>query len=130
MPSLFRFAKIVLLVSLMATSIAFADDDPLDGYWGGDDVSLFTANAGADGNFYCSSGRILQPIHLDDQDHFSVTGYIDFYEGGAHGATRVAAIFSGVVRKKQMQMRIELENGVVWVFNLLRGDLGKVKKCR
>ncbi len=127
--SLFRFAKLLLFIVTMNVSVAFADDGPLSGYWGGEGVSLFTANAGADGNFHCSFGRILQPVYLDDADRFSVTGFVDFYEGGAHAATRVPAHFSGSVHKKQMQLRVVLENGVEWNFSLVRGDLGKVKKC-
>lgn len=126
----FRLVTSALIVFvLMNFASAATNDDPVRGYWGGESVSLFATAAGADGDFHCSFGRMLEPIYLDEAGQFSVSGFIDFYEGGAHPATRIPAIFSGIVKKKLMQLRIVLKNGLVWEFNLLRGDLGKVKKC-
>ena len=124
-----QFANAVIVFVIMSSASAFADDDPLSGYWGGESISIFATQSGVDGNFHCSFGRILEPIYLDEDDQFSVSGFIDFYEGAAAPASRIPAQFSGVVIKKQMQMQIVLKNGRVWNFKLKKGDLGKVKKC-
>lgn len=121
-------ASLTLVIMLLASVASHAK--PVTGQWGGSGVSLFATLSGADGDFNCQFGRLESPIQLDENKNFSVSGFIDYYDGTPRPPKRLLAQFSGHVSGKIMHMRVALSNGASWSFNLRKGALGDLCLAR
>ncbi|MPZ16620.1 MAG: hypothetical protein GEV06_01710 [Luteitalea sp.] len=107
-----------------------------NGLWGGERVRLTVTADGATVEYDCGHGRIEQPISLDAQSRFEVSGWHVQEQGGAlrEGAAdrKLAARYAGRVRNDHMTLTVELtESGTkLGTFSLEHGKAVRLVKCR
>jgi hypothetical protein len=106
------------------------------GTWGGAHVSLDVSEKGATLEFDCARGSIEGPIRLDSRGRFDVKGLLLSESRGhvrvGHEPKPEAARYSGVVGGKKLKLWVKLSGSDqhVGAYSLVKGEQGKVRKCR
>ena len=109
------------------------------GLWGGEGVGLEVTRTGAFIDFDCAHAVISEPLALDGQNYFDVTGTYVRERGVAQlGILAVAqehdghlARFNGVIEGKTMTLTVELvdTNEHIGIYTLVFGEEPHVRKC-
>jgi hypothetical protein len=103
------------------------------GVWGGDHIRMEVDSAGAEIEFDCARGRILEPLALDANGRFRVKGTYKPETPApmrASDASGANAIYSGTLEGDRLQLEISvlgLEG--IKSFNLEYGQQGSLAKC-
>ena len=106
------------------------------GVWGAAHARLHVTDGGGEIEYDCAHGTLTEPLELDGQGHFSVSG-THVHKGP--GPIRVGfmpapqrAIFSGSVVGQTMTLTVTLpdEQANVGKFTLLQGSEGRLWKCK
>ena len=106
------------------------------GEWGGEHVRVEVSDEGARIEFDAGRGVIERPITLDDEGRFSEAGTYTREGAGplreGHEPKPQPALYSGVVRGKEMTLKITLTETKqdIGPFTLTRGSRGRVWKIR
>lgn len=129
---------LIVCVGLAAAfgSLAFAQASSVDlGAWGGDHIALDVHEAGAMVEFDCAHGALDQPLTLDRNGRFDVTGSFTTEGPGPtrrnpSGRTR-AARYSGRLSGSTLTLTVILAdtNETLGAFTLTR-DKPRITKCR
>ena len=104
------------------------------GTWGGNHVRLEVADGKSSLEFDCASGTIDQPITLDSNGRFEVSG---LYKREGPGPVRQGvnnqsrATYSGAVKDDTMTLSIQLDGSTddLLKFTLTLGKEGRIWKC-
>lgn len=136
---------LILIVALVALLPAGGMDSPASGkkaratrfvpagVWGGEHISMRVDSAGAEIEFDCARGRILEPLVLDPNGRFRVKGTYKadtpapMQAGDFSGAN---AIYSGTLEGDQLRLEVSV-SGVEGSksFHLEYGQQGSLAKC-
>jgi hypothetical protein len=103
------------------------------GVWGGEHISMEVDGAGAEVEFDCARGRILQPLALDANGRFRVKGT---YKADTPAAMRAgdssgaSAIYAGTLKGDKLRLEVSI-SGVTGIksFDLVYGQPGRLAKC-
>ena len=101
--------------------------------WGGSHIGLVITVSGANVEYDCAEGEILEPIRLVD-GKFNVLGLHYMGIGGPIGVDRVhprPARYQGSVKGDEMTMTVTLTDTQekVGTYTLTRGESAHVVKC-
>jgi hypothetical protein len=108
---------------------------PVTGNWGGEHLGLIASLVGADLEYDCATGRIVEPIQPDPAGRFSVTGQ---HFPGHGGPFRIdeekmerPARYDGTLRGGMMSLTVVLtdSNQVLGSFQLTHGGSPHVFRC-
>jgi len=130
-------AAVALL--LAARGVAQFDENPTAartlaaGTWGGEHIRMDVDRNGAEVEFDCARGRILEPLRLDAKKRFRVKGTYKQDTPApvqADGASEANAIYVGKVDGSKLRLEISV-NGVDGIksFELAFGQTGSIAKC-
>jgi hypothetical protein len=104
------------------------------GAWGGEHVILEASKAGAEVEFDCAHGQILQAIVLDPHGNFDVAGTFTPEHGGPvrrnENTPPAPARYSGRVIVDTMRLEVTIGKDDVRTFALTRGFHPNLTKCR
>ena len=106
-----------------------------EGVWGGVHIQLQVTDQGADIEYDCAHGRIREPIKLNAEGRFRVSGTHSLDQPGParQGVTSEArpATYSGSVNGKTMTLTVTLNatSEVIGTFTLTHGNEGIIRKC-
>jgi hypothetical protein len=103
------------------------------GLWGGSDLEMQVTPQGAELEFDCARGKILEPLLPDETGKFHAKGTFQTQ----HGPVRrdqpqrgIDVVYAGTVQGDTMQMEFALEDKELpEKFVLVRGQSGNLKKC-
>jgi hypothetical protein len=103
------------------------------GVWGGEHIRMEVDGAGAEIEFDCARGRILQPLALDAKGRFRVKGT---YKADTPAPMRAGddsganAIYSGTLEGDKLRLEVSV-SGVEGTksFSLEHGQQGRLAKC-
>ena len=128
-------ALLVVPVGSAANAPSAQADGEGANVWGGDHVRIELHKTGADLDFDCATGTIDQPLALPSEGKFQVRGTYTQERGGPvkkDGNKAVPATYVGTVKNGTMHLQIVLQdnNATVGTYDLVRGQLGHVFKCR
>jgi hypothetical protein len=107
-----------------------------NGVWGGDHIRLQVSDDGATVEYDCAHGTLAQPLALNAQGQFSVTGT---HTNEGHGPIRVgrepsgqAASYTGSLQGPTMTLTVTLtdKQQPLGTFTLTQGSEGRLWKCR
>ena len=106
------------------------------GRWGGHGVALTVVEKGAAIEFDCAMGYIRQPIAVQPDGRFSISGE---FVPDTGGPVRLSdpeprgspAVFSGEVSNSQLILRVEMpdEGRTLGPFTLIRSQAATLEKC-
>jgi hypothetical protein len=105
------------------------------GVWGGPGIRLQVTKEGAEIEYDCAQGRILEPITLDAEGKFMLKG---IHLRNRPGPIRIgehlkgqSASFSGGVKGETMTLAVTLtaKSENIGNFTLTRGSEGRLRKC-
>lgn len=105
------------------------------GVWGGVHIRMQVTDQGAEIEYDCAHGRILEPLSLDSEGRFQAKG-IHVLEGP--GPVRLGvtpdeqpASFTGNVNGKTMTLKVTLTatSEHIGTFTLTQGSEGRIHKC-
>jgi hypothetical protein len=104
------------------------------GAWGGDRVRMEVTSSGAVLDYDCAHGTIDQPIVLDAQGRFDVTGVHVFERGGPildQPEDKHPARYTGSSNGTTLTLIVTItdRNEVVGTYKLTYGQQGRVMKC-
>jgi hypothetical protein len=104
------------------------------GTWGGEHVILEVSKKGAEVEFDCAHGQITQPMVLDKQGNFDVSGTFTPEHGGPvrkdETSSSVPARYAGHIDGDTMSLTVTLEKENVGTFTLTHGSHPILRKCR
>ena len=142
---IFRFTKRRLGAALVLslTSFVFSSSGMthktqriVNGIWGGDHIRLEVTGHSATIEYDCANGTMDGPLVVDGRGNFKLTGtHVREHGGpirrGESGDARRAR-YSGWTDGKKMTMTVVLSdpNETVGTFTLIRGNEGRVWKCK
>ncbi|MGB9104596.1 MAG: hypothetical protein WCC59_07560 [Terriglobales bacterium] len=103
------------------------------GVWGGEHIRMEVDSAGAEIEFDCARGRILEPLALDANGRFRVKGTYKadtpapMQAGDSSGAN---AIYAGTLEGDRLRLEVSV-SGVEGIksFDLEYGHQGHLAKC-
>jgi hypothetical protein len=103
--------------------------------WGGEHIELHLTKAGGTVEFDCANGTIAKPVTVDSQGRFHVSGTYTRESPGPtmrEGNPSAGATYSGSIVGGTMRLHIVAGTNkeVVGDFVLIRGESGRVMKCR
>jgi hypothetical protein len=127
--------SLVLLLAATVESKGRKKHRLATGIWGGQHLRIEVGTNSAAIEYDCAKGTIAGPLTLDSRGNFSWKGSHSVERGGP---TRMAepeaqpASYSGSVKGATMTLTVTLANGneSIGTFTLIRGNPGKVFKCR
>ena len=105
------------------------------GTWGGQHVSMEVTDLGATLDFDCAHGSINERIAFDSEQRFAVKGSYVREHGAAtrqdEAAEGQTVTYEGVIDGESMTLKVILEETkeVIGTFTLIRGKVGRVRKC-
>ncbi len=110
-----------------------ADDDAI--VWGGDHIQLKLTKAGGTVEFDCATGTLTKPLTVNEKGIFHASGTYTRETPGPtmrDGNPAASATYSGSIVGGTMRLHIVAETNkeVVGDFVLIRGECGRVMKCR
>ena len=104
------------------------------GQWGGPHVALTVTTTGGELEFDCARGEITQPIRPDPSGNFSAAGlYMPEHGGPVRPSDDHAgqpAVYQGRLSNDHLSLRIRVGADAFGPFELQRGRIGEVTKCR
>jgi hypothetical protein len=106
------------------------------GVWGGPDVEMQVTHQGAALEFDCAQGTISEPLLLDEAGKFLARGTFQSQHGGPikrdEPLRSVDVVYTGIVQGDTMRLEFVLgdNKGSPEKFTLVRGQTGKLRKCR
>ena len=106
-----------------------------EGVWGGVHIQIQATDRGADVEYDCAHGTISDPIKLNAEGRFRVSGTHSLDQPGParQGVTSEAraATYSGSVNGKTMNLTVTLNatSEVIGTFTLTQGSEGIIRKC-
>ena len=104
------------------------------GTWGGQHIILEVSDKGAEAEFDCAHGQITQPMTLDQQGRFDVTGTFTPEHGGPvrrdEEITPAPMRYSGHVSGDTMELTITRGEAKIGPYTLTRGSHPMLTKCR
>ena len=104
--------------------------------WGGEHIRLQITTDGATVDFDCAAGTITEPVKVDAQGQFRLTGMFTPEQPGPvrkdKTSTTMAATYSGDIVGDTMRLNIKTgsQSEAVGDYVLTRGSTGHVVKCR
>jgi hypothetical protein len=105
------------------------------GVWGGVHIQMQVTDQGAEVEYDCAHGKILEPLSLDSAGRFQAKG-IHVLDGPGPARQGVdpanqPANFSGDVKGKTMTLEVTLAgtSEPVGTFTLTQGSEGRLRKC-
>jgi hypothetical protein len=104
--------------------------------WGGEHIHLQITTDGGIVEFDCASGTITNPVRVDAQGQFRLTGMFTREQPGPvrkdQTPTTTAATYSGDIVGDTMRLSIRTgpQNEAVGEYVLTRASAGHVVKCR
>ena len=104
--------------------------------WGGSDVQMQMNATGATLEFDCAHGAVLQPVKPDSNGQFSAAGTYTPERGGPimkdNPPRDLPAVYKGSISGDTMQLQVVFEDKTQQppAFTLMRGNPGRVRKCR
>jgi hypothetical protein len=107
-----------------------------DGTWGGQHIQFEVSDGSVAIEYDCAHGSIAGPLTVDRQGRFSWRGIYTREHGGPvrlhEKIDNHPAIYSGWIKDDTMTLSVELENSSdpVQTFDLKRGSIGRVWKCK
>jgi hypothetical protein len=127
----------LLLVSQLAANPQRGQDASASpDVWGGNDINMEMTAQGADLEFDCASGSVLEPIKANAKGEFAVRGTYTPQHGGpitlANPPRELPATYKGTINGDTMWLEIMLadKDQQPQPFTLTRGKAGRVVKCR
>ena len=119
------------LVAAACSSDVFPTAVPT-GSWGGDHIALDVTGTGAQVNFDCAHGTLVQPLTLDSSGQFGVPGTYT-PEGGPtpQFEQRIPAVYSGRLQGKTLTLTVTLTGSsqALGSFTLTWGRTPTITKC-
>ena len=109
---------------------------PITGEWSGKHITLKITEQGADVEYDCAHGTIIQKIILDKKNRFSVSGIYAEERGGPVRADsppeNIPVKFTGQVNGKKMTLTVKRKdnNKLIGTFTLFYGQQPSLVKCR
>lgn len=106
------------------------------GVWGGPDVEMEVTQQGATLEFDCAQGTISEPLSLDAAGKFLAKGTFQSQHGGPirkdEPSRSVDVVYTGIVQGDTMRLEFSLgdDKESQEKFTLVRGQTGKLRKCR
>lgn len=107
------------------------------GVWGGEHIRLQVTEKGAEIEYDCARGTIEQPIVLNSQGRFDVTGRHTAQHAGPirrdeEESGGRPARYTGKISDDTMTLSVTLtdKSESIGTFTLTRGSAGRVFKCR
>ena len=131
----------IFLLGFLAAAACLAGPPPSKpqrvsaGTWGGTGIALEVTESGGTIDYDCAHGTISEPILLDDGGRFEVKGVHYREHGGpvrdGEGGNGQPVRYSGQVRGDEMTLTVRPEAGgdVIGNYTLVRGKMGRVRKC-
>ena len=102
------------------------------GSWGGEHVALDVTSTGGRAEFDCAHGTLAQPLALDSNGQFGVTGTFT-REGGPtfEGQPEVPARYSGRLQGAMLTLTVTLSGSSqpLDTFTLAQGRTPTITKC-
>jgi hypothetical protein len=110
-----------------------ADNDAI--VWGGEHIELSLTKVGGTLEFDCANGTLAKPLTVDSQGKFRASGTYTRESPGPtmrEGNPAASATYSGSLVGGTMRLHIVAGTNkeVVGDFVLIRGESGRVMKCR
>jgi hypothetical protein len=103
------------------------------GVWGGEHIVLKVSEKGADVEFDCAHGQVMQPIILDKHGDFDAGGTFTPEHGGPvrrdENTPSASARYSGHVDSDTMSLTVTLGTEKVGTYTLVRGSRPRLTKC-
>jgi hypothetical protein len=105
------------------------------GVWGGIHIHLQVTDNGADVEYDCAHGKILEPLTLDTDGRFDAKGTHVLESPGpvrlGADSDQEAAVFSGSIDGKTMTLRVSSASTSkeIGTFTLTQGTEGRLRKC-
>lgn len=136
-----NLSNLVAVVGLVLMLVSLADSSPrkkqrlATGTWGGQSIRIAVRNGSAAIEYDCANGTITGPLTLDGKGNFRWKGTHARERGGP---TRMGdsqgepAIYSGSVKGSTLTLTVKLESveEPIGTFTLVRGNQGKIFKCK
>jgi hypothetical protein len=141
-----RNSKRFILALLLATALieapvgrcATAQDAPHwkgrrvgVGVWGGPDLEMRVTQQGAELEFDCGQGTIVEPLVLDEAGKFQVRGTFRSQPGPARKgqpSRGIDVVYAGTVRGDTMHLELADDQSPE-TFTLVRGQEGNLRRC-
>ena len=107
-----------------------------NGVWGGEHIRMEVNDSGAEIEFDCARGNILQRLELDDKGRFKIQG-IYMAEtpapaavDGRLTASGVKATYAGTLSGSSLRLEVFIEGqDMPRTFDLVQGGQGHLAKC-
>ncbi|HET6844514.1 MAG TPA: hypothetical protein VFK06_22940 [Candidatus Angelobacter sp.] len=136
-----RFSQFLLLAGFALILASSAEghhkshpNHAVTGTWGGEHILLETSDNGAKAEFDCAHGEITQPLTLDQQGNFDVSGTFTAEHGGPvrrdETPNSSAVRYSGHVQGESMTLSITRGEEKLGSFTLTRDAHPLLTKCR
>jgi hypothetical protein len=107
-----------------------------NGSWGGQHIQMSVTNGSANIEYDCANGTITGPLKIDSRGRFELRGIHSVERGGParidENSRGEAATYTGWTDGKKMKLTVTLVNSKteIGTFELTRGNMGRVFKCR
>jgi hypothetical protein len=106
------------------------------GVWGGDHIQIDVARASATIEYDCAQGTINGPLTIDRTGKFNLSGTHVRERGGPvrqdEKRPGLPARYTGSIEGNKMTLTVVLtdSNEELGTFKLVRGNAGRVRKCK
>ena len=107
------------------------------GSWGGQHIQMTITNGSARIEYDCANGSIAGPLKIDSRGRFELRGTHNVERGGPtriddNGPAGEPAKYTGWTDGKKMKLTVTLANSKteIGTFELTRGNVGRIFKCR
>jgi len=108
-----------------------------NGNWGGQHIQMTITNGSARIEYDCANGSIAGPLKIDSRGRFELRGTHNVERGGPtriddNGPAGEPAKYTGWTDGKKMKLTVTLANSKteIGTFELTRGNVGRIFKCR
>jgi hypothetical protein len=107
-----------------------------NGSWGGQHIQMSVTNGSANIEYDCANGSITGPLKIDSRGRFELRGMHTVEHGGParidENSGGEPVKYTGWTDGKKMKLTVTLVNSKteIGTFELTRGNMGRVFKCR
>ena len=131
---MFRHLVAVAIAATLSTAAVVASaQSSKNSYWGGEHVRMTVTPTGAQLEFDCATGNILEPLPLDSGVEFKLKGNHTREHGGpirkGEQSRDSEAVYSGKIVGRKMYLTLTIADAKQ-TFVLERGKPGHIMKCR
>jgi len=131
----FSLALAVVSILLQANTCAAAGQKAVTkGTWAGDHIVLEVSESDAKVELDCAHGEVTQPVKIDKQGNFKVSGTFTAEHGGPvrrdENPESAPVTYSGQVNGDTMTLTITRGEEKLGDFTLTRGGQPHLMKCR